>query len=124
MIERGQKSKPQKISGPKFNTKKVLCRILRAIKNFQKALNDITQKNRNINFEYPIKTVLKSSYPKNTCQNFTTQNRKFQTHKNPLIIPRSLEFRSSPGTSLFENDTNEDPIQSPPKWYLVMRLLL
>ena len=85
---------------------------------------DITQKIETLVLSTQLKPYLNQATPKNTCQNFPTQNRKFQTHKNYLIIPRSLEFRSSPGTFLFENDTNEDPIQSSPKWYLVMRLLL
>ena len=36
--------------------------------------------NRNISFEYPKKSLLKSNYPKITCQNFPVQ-------KNPEIIP-------------------------------------
>ena len=39
----------------------------------------------------PKKSLLKSSYPKRYCRRFSTQkypeNWKFQTHKNPLIIP-------------------------------------
>ena len=42
------------------------------------------------------KPHLNQATQKNTCQNFPTQNRKFQTHKNPLTIPRSLESRSPP----------------------------
>ena len=41
-------------------------------KNFQKALNDITRKNRNIGFEYPPKSLHNSSYQqkkKKICQN-------------------------------------------------------
>ena len=78
---------------------------LRAL-NFQKALNDITKKIKTIEieclclhyhessdcFEYPQKSLLKSSHPpKKYLPNFATQkksqNRKFQTQKNPLIIP-------------------------------------
>ena len=42
-------------------------------------------------FECPPKSLLKSSYLKNTCQNFPSQkifrNRKFQTPPKPSIIP-------------------------------------
>ena len=42
-------------------------------------------------FEYPQKCPLKSSYPKKYLPKFSnpkkSQNRKFQTQKNPLIIP-------------------------------------
>ena len=41
MIKWGQKSKPPKIPGPKFNAQKPHAKFL-SHKNFQKALNDIT----------------------------------------------------------------------------------
>ena len=39
-------------------------------KIFEKALNDITRKNRNISFEYPEKFLLKSSYAKKYLPKF------------------------------------------------------
>ena len=47
-------------------------------------------------FECPKKSLLKSSYPKNTCHNFPPQNRKFQTLKNPLIIPVTWNLEYPP----------------------------
>ena len=54
-------------------------------------------------FECPKKSLLKSSYQKNTCHNFPpkkSQNRKFQTLKNPLIIPVTWnpEYPPPPGS--------------------------
>ena len=48
-------------------------------------------KSRNISFEYPQKSLLKSSHPQNTGQNFPTQKNReienFKAPKNPSIIP-------------------------------------
>ena len=69
MIKWGQKSKPKKIPGPKFNPpppppkkKKIPMPNFLAIKTSRK--HDVTKKNGNISFEYPKKSVLKSSDPK------------------------------------------------------------
>ena len=62
-------------------------------KNFQKALNDITRKNSNIGFEYPKKSLHNSSYQKKKIlakilrYPKKSRNKKFQTQKNPSIIP-------------------------------------
>ena len=50
-------------------------------------------------FEYPKKSLLKSSYPKNTCQNFPTQkNPKIKIFKPKKILQSSLslEIQSTP----------------------------
>ena len=50
-------------------------------------------------FEYPNKSLLTSSYPKNTCQNFPTQkNPEIENFKPQKILPSSLslEIRSTP----------------------------
>ena len=47
-------------------------------------------------FEYPKKSLLKSSHPKNTCQIFLpkkNQNRKFQTPKKSFAHPCHLKSR-------------------------------
>ena len=95
------KNQPQKNPHALFSTLEVL-------KIFHKAVNDKVQKiNQELNvclssrinrhnqedtvcFEYPEKSLLESSYPKNTCQ--ISQNRKFQTPKNSIDHPRHLKF--------------------------------
>ena len=47
MIKWGQKSKPQKIPGPKLNPQKSHAKFL-SHKNFQKALNDITTNHQTV----------------------------------------------------------------------------
>ena len=50
-------------------------------------------------FEYPNKSLLTSSYPKNTCQNFPPQkNPDIENFKPQKILPSSLslEIRSTP----------------------------
>ena len=47
MIKWGQKSKPPKIPGPKFNAQKSHAKFL-SHKNFQKALNDITMNHQTV----------------------------------------------------------------------------
>ena len=50
-------------------------------------------------FEYPKKSLLNSSYPKNTCQNFHTQkNPQIKIFKPKKILQSSLslEIRSTP----------------------------
>ena len=68
MIKWGQKSKPRKIPGPKFNPpsppQKKSHAEFPSRKNFQKTLRCNKEKNANISFEYPKKSVLKSSDPK------------------------------------------------------------
>ena len=71
MIEWGQKSKPKNIPEPKFNPQKIFpCRLFLAIKV-----------SRKLKSSCPKKNLPKFSYPKKS------QNRKFETPKNPLIIP-------------------------------------
>ena len=97
MIEWGQKSKPKKIPGPKFNPQKTHAEFP-SHKNFQRnytarICGDHTQELSQIFrlFEYPTKSLLKSSYPKKYLPNFPypkkSWNQKFQTSKNRSIIP-------------------------------------
>ena len=67
MIKWGQKSKPKKIPGPKFNPplppqKKSHAEFPNR-KNFQKTLWCNKEKNANISFEYPKKSVLNQATP-------------------------------------------------------------
>ena len=75
---------------PKFNPPKNPTPNFLAIK-FPESIKWYNTKNRNISFEYPKKFLLKSSYPKSTCQNFTSQtNPKIENFKPktvPSIIP-------------------------------------
>ena len=57
MIKWGQKSKPQKIPGPKFNPQKSHAKFL-SHKNFQKAINDITTNHQTV-LNTPQKSLLK-----------------------------------------------------------------
>ena len=100
MIEWGQKSKPQKIPGPKFNAQKSLAEFP-SHKNLQKALNYITrktetlvlntQKNTFLNQATPRKYLPKFSYPKKS------RNRKFQTPKKSFDHPCHLKSEGHPG---------------------------
>ena len=49
-------------------------------------------------FEYPKKSLLKSSYPKNTCQNLPTKNTEIENFKPKKILGSSLslKIRSTP----------------------------
>ena len=94
----GLQTKPQKIPGPKFNPKKSQ---LPNHKNFQR--NYAARIHRNYHkssdcLEYPQKSLLKSSYPKKYLPKFSylkkSRNWKFQTPKNPLIIPVVWSFLS------------------------------
>ena len=55
-------------------------------------------------FTTPQKSLLKLSYPKKYLPNFRTQkkseNRKFQTQKNPSIIPITWNPECPPGTKV------------------------
>ena len=94
----GLQTKPQKIPGPKFNPKKSQ---FPNHKNFQR--NYAARIHRNYHkssdyLEYPQKSLLKSSYPKKYLPKFSylkkSRNWKFQTPKNPLIIPVVWSFLS------------------------------
>ena len=89
MIEWGQKLKPKKIPGATNKTeKKSMDQKLTSkkshgefssLKNSQKALNYITRCSL---FGYTLFAELRG---RDTQEKF--RNRKFQTHKDPLIIP-------------------------------------
>ena len=95
MIEWGQKSKPKKIPEPILNPPRNPIPNFRAIK-ISRGTMRVRGRMRRGNyheswdcFEYPKKSLLKSSYPKNTYQKFPTKksrNRKFQTLKHPSIV--------------------------------------
>ena len=104
MIAWGQKSKPQKIpaASNNQNPKKPLDQNLtpknpmpnfRGLKNSRGTtqpgyLGTITESS--YCFEYPKESLLKSSHPKNTCQNFVPKEipkSKISNPKNPSIIP-------------------------------------
>ena len=90
MIEWGTKSKPSKIPRASIKTPKNPMPNSRAIK-FLESVKWYNTKNRNISFECPKKSLLKASYPKNTCQNFPTPKNpeieNFKPPKKPSIIP-------------------------------------
>ena len=86
--------KPKKIPGPKFNPPKIPCWIYEAIKMFlQNYVSGICGNYHKIFRLFWIhkKSLRKSSYLKNTFQNFPTQ-------KNPSIIPAiwNLEYPPPP----------------------------
>ena len=116
MIEQGQKSKPKKsqglqtnppkIPGSKFNPRKIPCmpnfrtiKISRTQRQSQNSfvfilITEVSGGNYHESsdcFEYPRKSVVKSSYPKKFLTKFSypkkSQNQKFQTPKSPWIIP-------------------------------------
>ena len=79
----GLPTKPPKIPGPKINPQKSHAEF-RSLKNFQKALNDITRKIKtleNIRNWYLKNPNLNQATPKNTCQIFL-----------PKKIPRIKNF--------------------------------
>ena len=61
---------------------------------FPESIHWYNMKNINIRFEYPQKSLLKSSYPeKNTCQNFPTQNNlEIENFNPPRIFQSSLSL--------------------------------
>ena len=114
MIAWGQKSKPQKIpaASNNQNPKKPLDQNLtpknpmpnfRGLKNSRGTtqpgyLGTITESS--YCFEYPKESLLKSSHPKNTCQNFVPKEipkSKISNPKNPSIIPVTWNPESPPG---------------------------
>ena len=109
----GKNQNPQKFLDQNLTPQKFHAQFP-SHKNFQKALKWYNMKDRNVwsvcVFLFihsrdtrelsrifrlfwipPKKSLPKSTYQKNTCQNFPTQkisrNQKFQTQKNPSIIP-------------------------------------
>ena len=92
---------PQNIMGQKFNPHKIPCRISEP-KNFQRNHAAAIRGNYHESsdcFEYPKKSLLKSSYQKNSCQNFPTQKiPKLKISTTPKILRSSLslEIRSTP----------------------------
>ena len=74
----GLKQNPQIVPEPKFNPQKSHAEFP-SHKHFQKALNDITRKKETSVLNTPKNPYL--NQPKKS------RNRKFQTQKNPSIIP-------------------------------------
>ena len=74
MIECGQKSKPQKIPGQKFNLQKTHAEFLWH-KNFQKALNDIRRKTETSVLNTPETLYLTEAFPKNYLSKFSFSNK-------------------------------------------------
>ena len=88
MIKWGQKSNPQKFLDQNLTPKNSQAEFP-SHTNFQRNYTAGIRGNYHESsdcLEYPKKSLLKSSYPKNTCGNFPNQNWKFQTPKNPSII--------------------------------------
>ena len=81
----GEKIKTPKICGPKFNPQKNPSPNFRAIKNFQRALNDLTITNLRIVLNTP-----KNAYLNQAAPNFPTQKNPeieiFKSKKNLFII--------------------------------------
>ena len=119
MIDWGTKKIPRASNNPppppkkkflqKSNPKKSHAELLR-IKNIPKfvfvyssyhphlvvVLTTLETPGAQEHFEYPKKSLLKSSHPKNTCQIFLpkkNQNRKFQTPKKSFAHPCHLKSR-------------------------------
>ena len=71
-------------------------------------------------FEYPKKSLLKSSHPKKYLPNFATQkksrNQKFQTQKNPFDHPRHLKSGVPPPPPLPEILAFHEKIASVQIW--------
>ena len=64
-------------------------------------------------FEYPQKSLLKSNYPKKYLPKILylkiSQNREFQTPKNPLHLPVTLNTEYPPGEGgLLQNLTSKE----------------
>ena len=89
--------------GAKIETQKNPMPILQAIKISRATTQPGhagTITNLQIVSNTPKNSYLNQAPPKNTCQNFPTQtkswNQKFQTQKNPLIIPVTWNPKSLP----------------------------
>ena len=86
----GKNQNPKIFLNQNLTPKNISMPTFLAIKVSRK-LEMISHKNRNISFEYPKKSLLKSSCPKKYLPKFSypkkSQNRKFETQENPLIIP-------------------------------------
>ena len=103
MIEWGQKSKPKKIAGPKFNPQKIPPRIFPSHKNLLTELHDWDYIVTIINLQIVLNTqknpYLNQATPQKYLSNFSTlkksQNWKFQTQKI-LQSSLSLEMQSTP----------------------------
>ena len=83
MIEWGQKSRPPKHPSTKMYPPKNPMPNFRAMKKFPESIKWNNTKNGNISFEYPKKSLLKSSYQKKYCPK--SRNRKFPPPQNPSI---------------------------------------
>ena len=99
----GLQTKPKKIPAPKFNPQKIPWRISEPLK-FQESINLYNTKNTP---PPPPAKRKKNSHlyrvtQNNTCQNVPTQkksqNGKFQTKKNPSIIPVAWNPEYPPGS--------------------------
>ena len=91
MIEWGQKSKPKKIPGPKFNPQKIpfwTSLVVLYSRNYAARIHRNYHKSSDC-FEYPKKSLLKSSYPEKFSHPKKSRNQKFQTQIYPLIFPAS-----------------------------------
>ena len=114
MIQWGQKSKPPKIPRASNKTQKIPWTKLKPQKdpmlNFWAISNLFTELDGWDTWELscifrffwiPPKCPLKSSYPKKYLPKFSnpkkSRNRKFQTKKNPLIIPITWNPEYPPG---------------------------
>ena len=87
MIEWGQKSKLKKFPGPKFNPQKI---EFPSHKNFQR--NNVAGIRRN--YHNTPKNLLKSSYQKNSCQNFPSQkNCKIKNFKPKKSFDHSCHLK-------------------------------
>ena len=89
LLNRGKNQNPKKSLDQTLTVKKSHAEFP-SRKNFQKALYDITRKIEALVLN-PQKPLLQSSYPKKYLPKFSypkkPQNRKFQTQKNPSVIP-------------------------------------
>ena len=89
LLNRGENQNPKKSLDQTLTLKKSHAKFP-SRKNFQKALYDITRKIEALVLN-PQKPILQSSYPKKYLPKFSFPkkpwNRKFQTKKNPSVIP-------------------------------------
>ena len=104
MIKWGQKSNPPKFLDQNLTPKNSHAEFP-SHKNFQRNYAAGIRGNYHESsdcLEHPKKSLLKSSYPKNTFGNFPNQNWKFQTQKNPSIITVNWnpEFPPAPAPGL------------------------
>ena len=70
-----------------------------SLKNFQKALNDITRKIETLLLNTPKKSLVNQATQKKACQNLLTQNNPKSKISNPqkiLWLSLSLEIQSTP----------------------------